>query len=292
MSKTILVTGATGTQGGAVADALLSRGMKVRALVRDPSSTKAQALAARGVELVQGDLGNGASVEAAARGVDAVFVNTSPFAPEVGTEGEKKIGRTVIDALVAAQVPHVVYSSVSDANENTGIPHFESKWDAEQYLAQSGLAVTVTAPVYFSDNTLSPWTAPALAAGTFRHAMPGDRKLQVVSVRDIGRFNAAVIARGPELAGRRINYAGDELTSTQMAEQLSKHSGRNIEFQQQPIEEVRAMSEDMALMFEWFDRVGYSADIAGLRSEFPEVEWMTFDDWAKTRDWNAAFASA
>ena len=207
MSKTVLVTGATGNQGGAVADALLARGMKVKALVRDPTSPKAEALGTKGIELVEGDLADSASIEAAARGVDAVFVNTSPFAPNVGIDGEIKLGRIIIDALEAAKVPHVVYSSVSDADRQTGIPHFESKWDAEQYLAQSGLPATVTAPVYFADNAVLGWNIPSLKAGAFRQAMPGDRKLQVVSLRDIGRFNAAVIERGPGLAGRRINYA-------------------------------------------------------------------------------------
>lgn len=287
---TVLVTGATGTQGGAVTEALLSRGMRVRALVRDPSSNKAQAWAGRGVELIRGDLNDEASVATAASGVDSVFINTTPFARGVGIDKEIAQGRTIVRALETAKVEHIVYSSVSDANRNTGVPHFDSKWDAEKHLAKSGLPVTVTAPVYFADNVLMGWNIPDLEAGRFRQALPPHRKLQVVSVRDIGRFNAAVIERGSQLAGQRINYAGDELTPTQMAESLSRHTGRTIEFEPQPIDEVRAMSEDMALMFEWFDRVGYTADLAGLRAEFPEVEWMSFDDWARAQDWSKILA--
>lgn len=281
----VLVTGATGNQGGAVVDALLSRGMKVRALVRSPDSDPARVLAERNVELVKGDLQHAASVTSAASGVDAAFVNTTPFPAGVGIEGEIAQGRLVIDALKEANVGHVVYSSVSDADRGTGIPHFESKWDAEQHLRASGLSATVTAPVYFSDNTIQGWNVASLREGKFRQAMPADRKLQVVSVRDIGRFNAAVIARGPSLAGRRINYAGDELTSTQMAAAIAKHSGRDIAFEGQPIAQVRAMSEDLALMFEWFDRVGYSVNLPALHAEFPEVEWMSFADWAGSQDW-------
>ncbi len=278
-SRKFLVLGATGNQGGAVTNALLEAGHAVRALVRDASSVKAQALAARGVELAIGDFDHGDTITAAALGVDGVFVNTSPFVPGVGLDGEVRQGRTIIDALVNAKVPHVVYSSVSDANGQTGVPHFETKFDAEQYLAASGLAHTITAPVYFSDNVLMPWNLPGLQAGTFRQALPANRILQVVSVGEIGRFNAAVLARGVALAGRRINYAGDELTSAQIAERLSAAGGREIAYDAQPVEEVASYSPDMAAMFKWFDAVGYTADIDGLRTEFPEAGWMRFDEW-------------
>jgi len=268
-----------------VVDALLARGMRVRALVRNPESDKAKALAQRGVELAMGNLNDAESIRAAASGQDAVWINTTPFLPGVGPEGEIAQGRLIVDALAGLDVPHVVYSSVSDANRNTGVPHFDSKWDAEQRLQDSGLVVTITAPVFFADNVVAPWNVPSLKTGTFSHAMPADRRLQVVSVRDIGRFNAAVIARGPTLAGRRINYAGDELTSAEMTEVMARHSGRPLTYAEQPIEQVRAMMEDTATMFEWFVRDGYTADISALRQEFPEVEWMTFDDWASTVDW-------
>ncbi len=110
--------------------------MKVRALVRDPSSPKAAALAGRGVELVQGDLDEQSTVEAAAKGVDAVFILTTPFAPGVGVEGEIRQGRAIIDALKRADVPHVVYASVSDADRMTGVPHFDSKADGERYRSR------------------------------------------------------------------------------------------------------------------------------------------------------------
>lgn len=284
-SRTVLVTGATGNQGSAVADALLAMEMQVRALVRDPSSPKAAALANRGIELVQGDLDKPSTVEAAARGVDAAFILTTPFAPEVGIDGEIRQCRATIDALKQAAVPHVVYSSVSDADQKTGIPHFESKADGERYLAESGLPATITAPVFFAENILFPWNLQDMKEGRFRQALPADRTLQLVALRDIGRFNAAVIKRGPQLAGRRFNYAGDELTPAEMTAVLAKTTGRQLEYAQQPMTEVRSMMEDVALMYEWFDRVGYSADIASLRSDFPEVGWMSFEDWARAQDW-------
>ena len=206
--RTVLITGATGNQGGAVARATLDNGWKVRALVRNLDSAKAQALAAAGAELAHGSFDDGDSIVAAAQGVDAAFVNTSPFAPGVGVDGEVRQNGIILQALRRAAVPHVVYSSVSDADRNTGVPHFDSKAAAEKILAETGLPATVTGPVFFSDNVIAPWNLPGIAGGLFRHAMPGERPLQVVSVRDIGRFNAAVLERGVALAGRRINYAG------------------------------------------------------------------------------------
>lgn len=288
--RIVLVTGATGNQGGAVTAALLERGMNVRALVRDPSSPKAQALAARSVELAQGDLDQKETVEAAANGVDAAFVVTTPFAPGVGIEGEIRQGRIVIDALKAAEIAHVVYSSVSDADCETGVPHFESKADAERYLSQLGVPATVTAPVYFSENVLFPSNLEDIKQGRFRQAMPKDRKLQLVSLREIGQFNAAIIERGPQLAGRRYNYAGDELTPAEMTAALAKAAERDIAFESQPIEEIQSMSEDLALMYRWFDNVGYTADIAGLRRDFPDVNWTSFGDWAKGQDWKQLLA--
>ncbi len=284
-TRTVLVTGATGNQGGAVTDALLEKGMTVRALVRDPSSSKALALAERSVELVQGDLDRQDTVRAAARDVDAAFILTTPFAPGVGVGGEMRQGRTVIDALKVANVAHVVYSSVGDADRKTGVPHFDSKADGERYLKESGLPATVTAPVFFSENILFPSNLQDLKEGRFRQALPAARKLQLVSLREIGHFNAAIIERGPELAGRRFNYAGDELTPNEMTAVLARVTGRELEFEEQAMEEVSAVSEDLALMYQWFDRVGYSADIVQLRRDFPEVGWTSFEEWANVQDW-------
>lgn len=288
--RTVLVTGATGNQGGAVARALLNRHMKVRAFVRDPAKPKAQALAKLGAELIRGDLGDADSLLEAVRGVDSVFVLTTPYAPGASIDSEVRLGRQIIDVLKQTQVSHVVYSSVSDADRHTGIPHFESKADAEGYLAGAGLPVTVTAPVYFSNNVLFPSNLATMKQGLFRQALPSERKLQLVSLGEIGRFNAEVLARGPALAGRRINYAGDELSPAQMSAALARASGREMSFESQPVAELRAFSEDFALMYEWFDRVGYSADIPALRREFPEVGWTRFEAWAGEQDWNQLLA--
>ena len=285
MSKPILVTGATGQQGGAVVKALLEKGLAVRAITRHPDGEKARALKAARVEVVQGDYEHPDSLKAAGSGVSAAWVVSTPFDPSVGTAGEARQGVTAIDALKEAGVPHIAYSSVSDADKATGIPHFDSKFKVEEHLKASGVAYTITAPVYFSDNTTAVWNLEYLQRGILSFAMPPDHKLQVVSVRDIGRLNAEILAEPAKYAGRRINYAGDELSGNEQAAALTKASGKEFKFSETPIDAVRGMSEDLALMYEWFVKVGYSADIGGLKKEFPSVGFQSYEAWARDQDW-------
>src|SRR5437016_4263528 len=145
----VLVTGATGKQGGHVARLLLKKGYNVHALTRKPDSPGAKALASLGAKIVAGDLNDRASVERAAEGVDAIFAMSTPF--EAGTEVEVKQGVNVVDAA-EAKGKYLVYSSVGGANRNTGIPHFESKWRVEQQITKVGLDAAVLGPVYFMEN--------------------------------------------------------------------------------------------------------------------------------------------
>ena len=127
----ILVTGATGQQGGSTLRALQKseRNWTLRALVRDPSAARARVLASEGVELARGNLNDEASVRAALEGVDGVFSVQSP--QEGGPEAEERQGKLLASAAVAAGVRHFVYSSAGGAERNSGIPHFESKWRIE-----------------------------------------------------------------------------------------------------------------------------------------------------------------
>ena len=149
-SGTIAVFGGTGQQGRSVVDALLSRSARVRALVRNPESDRARALADRGVELARIEIGDAASLSAALKGADAFFFMTTPEGHSLADiEGETRQGLALVDAAVAAAVPHVVYSSVGGAERDSGVPHFESKRRVEEHLQQSGLRATVVRPVAF-----------------------------------------------------------------------------------------------------------------------------------------------
>ncbi len=283
VSRHVLVTGATGQQGGAVVRALLAKNHKVRGLTRKADSPATLRLREQGVEVVIGDLMDRAALENAARDVDAAYAMTSPF--EVGTEEETQQGITLIEAAAAAGVGHLVLSSVANADQNTGIPHFDSKYRAEQHLASSGVPYTISAPVYFMENLLSPWMLPQVREGTMALAMPADRPLQQITLDDIGAFAVSLIERRDAVFGKRYDIAGDELTGARAAEILSTTSGRTIRFQSFSLDTLRQQSGDMATMFEWIDRVGYSADIRRLRHEFPEVGWHRFETWARQQEW-------
>ncbi len=286
---TVFVTGATGQQGGAVAHALLARGHKVRALTRNSSSDAAKALAAAGVDVREGDFNDPATLTAAATGVDTAFVMSTPF--EAGEAAETKQGIAAIDAVKAAGVGHVIYSSVASADKQTGIPHFDSKYIVEQHLAASGVNYTIAAPVWFMDNLVAPWMVGSLRDGNVAIALDKTKPLQQVAVEDIGAFVASLVERRAAVFGKRYDIAGDELTGEALTKALSKATGRTLNYFDVPLDMVRQQSEDLAKMFAWFDRVGYTADIEGLRRDFPEVKWHRFAEWADAYDWSVLDAA-
>ena len=282
--RSVLVTGATGQQGGAVAHALLSRGHRVKALTRRADSDAARRLASAGAEIVVGDLGDTASIVKAAGGVDTMYLMGNSY--ETGTEEETRQGIIAADAAKAAGVGHLIYSSVADADKKTGIPHFESKYLVEKHVAGLGIPYTISAPVAFMENFVAPWSIGALSQGTHAFAMPPKRVLQLVAVADIGAFVAALVERREQVFGKRFDFAGDELSGEAQAKILSQAIGRPIAYQEIPLAVARQQSEDVALMFEWFDKVGYDADIAALHRDFPDVRWHSFADWAREFDWS------
>ncbi len=282
----VLVSGATGQQGSALARVLLDKGHRVRAFVRRPDSPEAEALERLGAELAEGDFEEPSTIERAARGMDALFVVATPF--EAGMEAETRHGIAAADAAKTAGVSHLVYSSVADVDKDTGIPHFDSKRKVEVHIESLGVPYTIVAPVYFMDNLLAPWTLPQLKEGRLPVALPSSRPLQQVALSDIAAFTGVVLENREEFEGTRVDIASDELAGEEAAEVLTRVTGREIEYVELSLEQVRqAMGEDGARMFEWFDQVGYSADIAALRRDHPEVGWHTFEDWAKEQEWSA-----
>jgi len=178
--RIILVTGATGHQGGAVVRHLAQHGWKLRALTRDATKPAAKELEAMGVEVFEGDPMDLSSLERAMEGVYGVFAMTTPF--EVGTEAETAQGVNLADAAMAAGVEHFVFSSVAGADRNTGIPHFESKYRVEEHISYLGLRATVVRPVYFMDNFWYPSMREGVLQGTLSYPMKADKPLQMIAV--------------------------------------------------------------------------------------------------------------
>lgn len=285
MSKLkVLITGATGTQGGGVARLLLADGHHVRALTRNASSPAADALRKLGAEVVAGNFDDPSSLVAAARGVDTAFAMSTPYV--AGPDAERTEALALIEALKTAKVGRIVYTSVSDADRKTGIPHFESKVPAEEAVKASGAAWSIVAPVFFMENLTGPWWLPALQSGTWSMPLPTDRKLQMIAAADLAKFTALVIEQPGAFNGRRINLASDEVSPNEVNGIIGRVTGRALTVQGIPPAALREQNPDFAAMFEWFDKVGYSVDIAGLKRDYPSVGWHTFESWAKAQPWD------
>lgn len=282
--RSVLVTGATGQQGGALARHLRDLGYRVIAFTRSADTPAAYALEAIGAELAVGDFDDPASLEAAARRADTLFAMATPF--EAGPEAEVRQGMNLVDAARRAGVRHFVYSSVAGADRLTGIPHFDSKHEVEHYLRRSNLPYTIVGPTFFMENCMGPMFRAGLESGVFAMGLPPTHGLQMVAVEDLARFFGRVIATPEDFFGERIDVASDEVTGQQAADLLSYVSGQRLHYQQIPLALMAEQSEEMALMFEWLDRVGYHADILTLRHEYPELHWHTFEEWARNRDWS------
>ncbi|KUJ66824.1 NmrA family transcriptional regulator [Streptomyces albus subsp. albus] len=278
-TKTILVTGATGSQGGAVARWLLYKGWTVRALVRDPGRQGAKDLKALGAQLFTGDLDDPASLRAAARGAHGVFSVQPADLADPHPEAEVRQGKNVADAAEAAGVAHLVYSSVGGAERKPGVMHFETKAEIEAHIDAIGVPATVLRPVFFMEN----WSylVPEAENGerVASIALDPDTSLQMIAGMDIGRIAADAFDKPAEFIGKKIEIAGDERTVREIAEVLTKIDGIPTRFERQSIEALRAGAGEVANMFAWINERGFQADIATLRGRYPDL--LTLEAWLR-----------
>jgi uncharacterized protein YbjT (DUF2867 family) len=281
----VVVIGGTGNQGGAVVKSLLERGHEVRAVTRDTNSAKARELATAGVMLVRASLEDTAGLTNALEGATSLFAMTTPFGG--GTHAETRQGISAVDAAKATGV-HLVFTSVGSANQQTGVPHFDSKYEVEKYIARIGVRATVLAPVYFMENLY--FGKAQLAQGIYATPLKPTRRLAQVALEDIGAIAVRLLEEPGRFVGRRFDLGSDELTGNEVVAILSRVTGRPFTYFQVPLNVIRQrMGEDGANMYEWFDRVGFTVDRAALRREFPDVAFHDFESWAKAQDWNTIF---
>jgi uncharacterized protein YbjT (DUF2867 family) len=277
----VLVFGATGTHGGAVARELLARAIAVRAFVRDPQSPRARALSESGVGLLVGDLDDQSSIARALAGSPIAYAVTTPF--ERGAQEEVRQGEAIVGAAIEAQLPWLIYASVAAA-ARANVPHFQSKAQIEERLRDSPLAWTVLAPSYFYENVLG--SGEEIRQGRLSMPMPANKPLHQVALGDLGALVAAVLGRREEHLCARVEVAGDAPTPSAMAHALG------VAFHETPLAEVGERSSDLAAMYSFLSSEGYGIDVSALRARYPEVPWRRFSEWAAALDWSSPGASS
>ncbi|MFC4591249.1 NmrA family NAD(P)-binding protein [Sphaerisporangium corydalis] len=293
----VLVTGATGQQGGATARALLASGVPVRALVRDPSTERAKAVEALGAELVTGDLHDRDSVTRAAEGARAVFSVQMPGmkGDAFDFEGELAQAVNLVEGALAAGVPQFVHTSVSGAGRHTGVPGWaEGRWAAMEpvFAAKSGAQDRVRAagfthwsiikPGFFMENFL-PSTAylfPRGVEGGLVTVLRPETRLSLVAVRDIGTAAAAAFAAPERFHEVELELAGDLLTLTEIAEVLSRALGTELAAPDMTMREAvtAGMPGPGVTSHEFINVAGQPA-----RPEFARafgIPLTTFEEWA------------
>ena len=275
--RIVLITGATGRQGGETARALVGKGFKLRAMTRKPESETAKALSALGIEVVRGDLDDDASLKSALKGTWGAYAVQNTW--EAGVEKEEVQGKRFAQLARDAGVHHFVYASVASAHLGTGIPHFENKSRVEQTVKALGFpSYAIIRPVFFMENLTTPWF---LNGANLVSTLSPTTRLQMIATPDIGQYGAMAFLDQARFHNLEIDIAGDEVTLPQAADTLGRALGTPLTYLQIPIEEVRKNSNDFALMLEWFERGGYSADIAGNASRYG-ITPTTLDSWAQT----------
>jgi len=284
-ARRILVTGATGAQGGSVARALLARGFAVRALTRTPASDAAVALADAGAEVVRGDLGDRDTLAAAVEGCDGVFGLTN-FWEHFGQEMEH--GNNLIDAVAASAVRHFVTSTLPSYHALSGgelaVPHCDIKAQLEERTRALGIPATFVHVAFYYENFQS-WFAPrAQADGTLGFGFPqGDTPLAAVSVEDVGGVVASIFEQRERFLGKTVGVVGDNLPCAEYADAMSRLTGRRVVYQHIPREVFASFgfpgAEELANMFDCQRRFipERKADVALSRELFPRIR--TFDEW-------------
>jgi uncharacterized protein YbjT (DUF2867 family) len=277
--KLVLITGATGKQGGATLRHLAKQGgFKLRALTRKPDADAAKALAALGAEIVTGDLDDAASLQRALAGAWGVYSVQNTW--EAGVEKEEEQGKRLAKLAREGGVQRFVYASVGSAHKATGIPHFDNKFRVEQTVKALGFpSYAIVRPVFFMENLLSPWS---LAGDKLAFGLSPHVKLQMIAADDIGKFGAKAFVDADQMKNAELDIAGDALSMTEAAATLSPVVGKTLTYQRIPIEAVRQQSEDVAKMVEWFESTGYSADIGSQEKRFG-IRALTFAEWVRTQ---------
>ncbi|TGZ85291.1 NmrA-like family protein [Ascodesmis nigricans] len=315
MVKAVLITGATGKQGGAVVNSLLEQNadLQILAVTRNATSPSALRLKEKSdkIKLVQGNLDDPEDIFQKAKDVaeewpiEGVFSVQAPLGPSGSTAKEETQGKALITAALNNNVRHFVYTSVDrggalSSDNATNIPHFISKHHIEQHLFnalrsspqhQQQLTYTILRPVAFFDNLTPDFIGRAFASMIAVSLLPHDsKKLQFIAVSDIGYFGAAALIHpeNPVYKNQAISLAGDEVSYDELRKVFREKTGKELPVTWNWIARLMLWGvKELGTMFRWFGEKGYGADIGELRKVYPGLKdlgaWLERDSKFETK---------
>lgn len=279
----VLVTGATGKQGGATARRLLATGTPVRALVRDPDTPVARSLADAGAELVTGDFDFPDTLASAVTGVRAVFAVPPAAFGAAGwdVELEARRGAALVAAAERADVEQLVFTGIASMKA-------DAPWGAhgkhliEEVIAASGLRYTLLRPVRFMENYLMQgFPVDGINGGVHRHLFPADRPLQMIAVDDVAAFAVLALTDPDRFHGQTLELAGDAPTPVAAADLISRTTGHPVRYQELTEAEAEAIGPEVHNVWRLSrTTAGWHADIPALRRLHPNLS--TLDTWLAT----------
>jgi uncharacterized protein YbjT (DUF2867 family) len=280
---TIVVTGATGLQGGAVARHLLADGWHVRGLTRDAASEKARALAASGAEVVQGDMGDAASLAPIFAGAYGVYSVQNPYIG--GPEAEVRQGRTVAEVAAESGVRHLVYGSAGIGREATGVPSWETKLRVEAHMRALRLPLTVLRPMAFMELMTDRKFFPPLAAWRVMPATMGwSRPVGWIGADDLGAVAAKAFAAPEEFIGKDLALAADVQSLDECRAIYREVMGRGPRRYPMPawlFGHFGFVGRDLTAMWRWLRTGDIDLDVASARAILPDA--LTVRAWLSGR---------
>ena len=252
---------------------------QVYALCRNTESEAAQALTSLGIKVVEGDLNDPESYATHLQGMDGVF---SVQAFNKKHQQEVAQGCALADEAHAANVPHFVYASVYMADQDTGIPHFESKNAIEEHIKNSGLTYTILRPVSFCENLLNPRVKNSILKGKLIMPLNKETVQQHISLHDIGVIGSQVLTNPQQFANKIMTIATDQMTMEELSDLFGEVLHQKMKYQKLPGLITRlSMGKDLSKMFKWMDQneITLEQDIDGLKSTFPGL--IDMKTWIK-----------
>jgi uncharacterized protein YbjT (DUF2867 family) len=274
MSKILAVLGATGNQGGSVAnfvvnDPVLSKEYSVRALTRDPQKPESQKLASKGMEVAAADVNDIDSLKKAFAGAHTVFAVTTTTYDDQTKEREVRQGRTVADAAVAAGVQYLIYSTLSSPalvsqGKYKNAVHFDSKYEVEQYIRTLPIKSAFFAPGTFMQNFTGDMSPRPAGDGTYAlvNIVTPETTWSMIDITETGKFVAAILAKPEKFEGKTLSAATKLYTTNDLVKIISDVTGKTVNYNQIPPDVFKrflppAAAENLAEMLLYIQDFGY-----------------------------------